>query len=234
MTQHIPTIEQVSDQAVLIRFDNAINEQTADDILWLTTQLKALSSVQDLVPSYTTLLVTFDPDQTQGAYLIDEIKRLILPLSHHHSSTKKEPNTIIIPVYYGDDVGPDLHAVAAHCGLTPDAVIRLHSQQTYRAYAIGFTPGFSFLGNTLPALHIPRKSTPRHKVPKGSVAIAENQTAVYPSVTPGGWQIIGRTPTELINWQSENLGLIATGDHVRFKPISQEEFLAQGGVLDGF
>ena len=234
MTQSHVSLEQVSDQACLIRFGDDINEQTADQILWVTQQLRSLPSVQDLVPSYTTLLVTFDPDRTQGSALHNDINRIISSLSLDSSPRHQDRHTVVIPVYYGHEVGPDLDDVAKHCGLTPDEVIQRHSEQTYRAYATGFAPGFSFLGNTPAELHIPRKSTPRHKVPKGSVAIAENQTAVYPSVTPGGWQILGRTPTELIDWQSDNIGLIATGDQVRFKAISKEEFLALGGVLDGF
>jgi len=94
--------------------------------------------------------------------------------------------------------------------------------------------GFAFLGNTPEALHVPRKTTPRLKVPIGSVAIAERQTAVYPSVTPGGWQILGRTPIALVNWASDSLALINAGDSVRFEPMTKEEFLAQGGNLDGF
>ena len=121
-----------------------------------------------------------------------------------------------------------------HGHLSINGVIKRHNETVYRAYAIGFTPGFAFLGNTPDELHVPRKTTPRLKVPVGSVAIAENQTAVYPSVTPGGWQIIGRTPVNLIDWGSENLALIAMGDAVRFEAISRDEFLVQGGQLDGF
>ncbi len=124
--------------------------------------------------------------------------------------------------------------VAKHCQLSMEEIIKRHSEAVYRAYAIGFTPGFAFLGNTPDELHVPRKTTPRLKVPIGSVAIAENQTAVYPSVTPGGWQIIGRTPINLIDWGSKNLALIAMGDSVRFESISRDEFLVQGGQLDGF
>ncbi|WOD09091.1 carboxyltransferase domain-containing protein [Marinomonas sp. GJ51-6] len=101
--------------------------------------------------------------------------------------------------------------------MSMEEVIKRHSETTYRAYAIGFTPSFAFLGNTPKELHVPRKTTPRLKVPIGSVALAENQTAVYPSVTPGGWQIIGRTPVQLVDWGSENLALIAMGDSVRFE-----------------
>ena len=229
-----PSVEQVNEQAYLLRFGNQINEQTADQILWSSQQLNTLAGVQDLIPSYTTILLTFSIEAKQQSKRLDDIQNILNTSLEQPARASDQRKTIVIPVYYGDEVGPDLNEVAEHCHMTPNEIIHHHSETTYRAYAIGFTPGFSFLGSTPDALHIPRKNTPRHKVPKGSVAIAENQTAVYPSVTPGGWRIIGRTPLELVDWDSEHLGLIATGDSVRFEPISRDEFLAQGGMLDGF
>lgn len=226
-------IEVVSDQACLVHFSEQINEITANAI-WQTTQdIKKLSGIVDLVPSYTTLLVVYDRTKYDHHSIRETIQTIINQFNPNdvqgHSARE-----IVIPVYYDPEVGPDLQDVADHCGLSVDEVIQLHSQTAYRAYAIGFSPGFAFLGNTPKALHMPRKNTPRLKVPLGSVAIAEQQTAVYPSVTPGGWQILGRTPTALVDWQSENLALIEVGDCVRFSPINREEFLAQGGKLDGF
>ncbi|MEO9654019.1 5-oxoprolinase subunit PxpB [Marinomonas sp.] len=229
----MPSIEMVSDHACLLRFSEIINEQVSNQIALVTSYLKVLPGIVDLVPSYTTLLVVFDSDHFDRYAICKTIRDTITEIDPEQS-LQADIREVVIPVYYGTEVGPDLDDVAAHCQLSIEEIIQRHSQTLYRAYAIGFTPGFAFLGNTPDELHVPRKTTPRLKVPTGSVAIAENQTAVYPSVTPGGWQIIGRTPINLIDWGSKNLALIAMGDAVRFEAISRDEFLVLGGQLDGF
>ncbi|RUM48412.1 MAG: allophanate hydrolase subunit 1 [Marinomonas sp.] len=226
-------ISLVSDQACLLQFSNVISDAVADQISLVTTALRELEGIIDLIPSYTTLLVVFDTS-CFDRFAIQKALQGVLASIDWSSAGNRVSQEVVIPVYYGPEVGPDLEDVAKHCQLDTDEVIRLHSTTTYRAYAIGFTPGFAFLGNTPEALHVPRKTTPRLKVPIGSVAIAERQTAVYPSVTPGGWQILGRTPIALVNWASDSLALINAGDSVRFEPMTKEEFLAQGGNLDGF
>ena len=223
----------MSDQACLLQFSNVISDAVADQISLVTTALRELEGIIDLIPSYTTLLVVFDTS-CFDRFAIQKALQGVLVSIDWSSAGNRVSQEVVIPVYYGPEVGPDLEDVAKHCQLDTDEVIRLHSTTTYRAYAIGFTPGFAFLGNTPEALHVPRKTTPRLKVPIGSVAIAERQTAVYPSVTPGGWQILGRTPIALVDWASDSLALINAGDSVRFEPMTKEEFLAQGGNLDGF
>ena len=226
-------INLVSDQACLLQFSSVISDAVADQISLVTTALRELEGIIDLIPSYTTLLVVFDTS-CFDRFAIQKALQGVLDSIDWSSAGNRVSQEVVIPVYYGPEVGPDLEDVAKHCQLDTDEVIRLHSTTTYRAYAIGFTPGFAFLGNTPEALHVPRKTTPRLKVPIGSVAIAERQTAVYPSVTPGGWQILGRTPIALVDWASDSLALINAGDSVRFEPMTKEEFLAQGGNLDGF
>lgn len=227
------SIEMVSDHACLITFSHIISETTADQIRVVTKALRGLSGIVDLIPSYTTLLVVFDTDHFDRFAICSKIRQCVE--QQNFSNIQSEAARVItIPVYYGNEVGPDLADVAEHCQMSIDEVIQQHSQTRYRAYAIGFSPGFAFLGNTPEALHVPRKDTPRLKVPVGSVAIAERQTAVYPSATPGGWQVIGRTPIPLIDWDSESLALIEVGDTVLFEAITREEFLAQGGQLNGF
>lgn len=228
-----PHLDMVSNQACLLTFSQLISEATSNYIAQVTQHLAKLSGIIDLVPSYTTLLVIFDDDHYDRFAIFKTIRQTIEAIDPHDFSLKDQ-REVVIPVYYGKEVGPDIEDVAKHCKLSVDEVIKRHHETSYRAYAIGFTPGFAFLGNTPDELHVPRKTTPRLKVPIGSVALAENQTAVYPSVTPGGWQIIGRTPVNLIDWGSKNLALIAMGDLVRFEPISRDEFLVQGGQLDGF
>ncbi len=230
---NFPHIEMVSNHACLLTFSQVISEATSNYIALVTQKLTGLDGVIDLVPSYTTLLVVFDDDEYDRFAIVKALRQSIEAVDPNDFSLNDQ-REVVIPVYYGKEVGPDLEDVAKHCQLSINEVIKRHSETVYRAYAIGFTPGFAFLGNTPDELHVPRKTTPRLKVPVGSVAIAENQTAVYPSVTPGGWQIIGRTPVNLIDWGSENLALIAMGDAVRFEAISRDEFLVQGGQLDGF
>jgi inhibitor of KinA len=231
--EDFPNIEMVSNQACLLTFSQVISEATSNYIAQVTQHLTKLAGIVDLVPSYTTLLVVFDDDHYDRFAIFKTIRQTIEAIDPNDFSVKDQ-REVVIPVYYGEEVGPDIEDVAKHCHLSIDEIIQRHSETTYRAYAIGFTPGFAFLGNTPDELHVPRKTTPRLKVPIGSVALAENQTAVYPSVTPGGWQIIGRTPVNLIDWGSKNLALIAMGDSVRFEPISRDEFLVLGGQLDGF
>ncbi|MGO2510669.1 5-oxoprolinase subunit PxpB [Marinomonas polaris] len=231
--EDFPNIEMVSNQACLLTFSQVISEATSNYIAQVTQHLVKLAGIVDLVPSYTTLLVVFDDDHYDRFAIFKTIRQTIEAIDPNDFSVKDQ-REVVIPVYYGKEVGPDIEDVASHCKLSIDEVIKRHRETTYRAYAIGFTPGFAFLGNTPDELHVPRKTTPRLKVPVGSVALAENQTAVYPSVTPGGWQIIGRTPVNLIDWGSKNLALIAMGDSVRFEPISRDEFLVLGGQLDGF
>lgn len=228
-----PQIEMVSDHACLLTFAHHISDATADRISLVTKALRDMTGIIDVVPSYTTLLVIFDTDHFDRFKIFKHINEVTASIKPD-SSLKQTSREVIIPVYYDLEVGPDLQEVATYCGLSIDEVIAQHSQPRYRAYAIGFAPGFAFLGNTPEAIRMPRKTTPRLKVPLGSVAIAEQQTAVYPSVTPGGWQILGRTPLQLVDWQSDNLALIEVGDCVRFEPISRDEFLDQGGQLDGF
>ncbi len=228
----IPNIDMVSDHACLLSFSQSISEATSKRIAQLTQHLKSVVGVVDLVPSYTTLLVVFDGDY-YGRMAICKAIHQTIAAANQDDFVLDNLREVVLPVYYAQEVGFDLDCVAEHCQLGVAEVIKLHSERTYRAYAIGFTLGFAFLGITADALHIPRKATPRLKVPAGSVAIAENQSGVYPSATPGGWQIIGRTPVQLVDWDSDNIALIAMGDSVKFEPISRDEFLALGGQLGG-
>jgi len=127
-------------------------------------------------------------------------------------------------VCYGGEFGTDLEEVAAAHGLKPEKVIELHSSETYRAYFLGFAPGFAYLGDVPAAIATPRLSSPRKKVPAGSIGIAGRQTAVYPMTTPGGWRVLGRTPLRVFRADRKPMGLITIGDRVRFRPISGEVF----------
>jgi inhibitor of KinA len=129
-----------------------------------------------------------------------------------------------IPVHYGGDFGPDLEKVAEYLCLTPKEVIQLHCSKPYFIYMIGFMPGFPYMGELPDALVTPRLKTPRLSVPAGSVAIAQKQTGIYPVESPGGWQIIGRSPVQLFDPEKEPPALLRMGDLVQFFPISKKEF----------
>jgi inhibitor of KinA len=136
---------------------------------------------------------------------------------------------VVLPVWYHPSVAPDLEWLAEENGFSVDTVIDLHSDPTYFAYATGFAPGFCYLGTTSPKLAVPRLATPRSEVPAGSVALADQQTAVYPGPSPGGWRLIGSCPLRLFNLKTAPPALLTIGDSVRFEPVSESEFRALGG-----
>ncbi|MGV3465566.1 MAG: 5-oxoprolinase subunit PxpB, partial [Heyndrickxia sp.] len=140
-----------------------------------------------------------------------------------------ESRVVEIPVCYGGDFGPDLETVASMNGLSTEEVIQIHSSAEYTVYMIGFAPGFPYLGGMSEKIATPRLPSPRLKIPERTVGIAGNQTGVYPIETPGGWQLIGRTPIKLFRPQDEVPSLLHAGDKVRFKPISYEEYVEWEG-----
>ena len=135
--------------------------------------------------------------------------------------------TVDIPVCYGGAFGPDLESVAELHGIPADEVVRMHSAATYTVYFLGFVPGFGYLGGLPDALRTPRLSSPRTRVPAGSVGIAGSQAGVYPFSTPGGWRLLGTTPLRMFQKDREGMSLLAIGDEVRFRPISAAEFEAR-------
>lgn len=183
----------------------------------------------DLVPSYASLLVIYDPLRTDH---MSVIKRLhgVLETAERSASTIAG-REVILPVYYSEETGADLERLAEQSGLSIAEVIALHSDTEYRVYAIGFAPGFAYLGHVDPRIAAPRQATPRQKVPRGSVAIADRQTAVYPAESPGGWNLVGNCPQRLFDPQANPTMPVAVGDRVRFEAITRERFLALGGEL---
>ena len=178
-------------------------------------------AIEAVVPAYCTLAIHYDPLATDPETLMHLLRDLE---QHLESAAVPEPAVIDIPVCYGGAFGPDLEAVAAHNHLSSDEVIRLHSHGRYRVYAIGFSPGFCYLGGLDPRLATPRLTTPRLRVAAGSVGIGGDQTGGYPLASPGGWQLIGRTPLSLFVPQRDRPVLYQAGDSIRFRPISAEMF----------
>ena len=182
----------------------------------------------DLVPSYASLLVIFDIDQCD---LFEAKSRLAKALTNLDAVESQAGELIVLPVYYDLECGPDLEGRAERCKFSIDQVIKIHQQQEYRVYAIGFAPGFAYLGEVDERIAAPRLATPRTKVPRGAVAIADRQTAVYPAQSPGGWNLIGLCPTRMFDPEQQPSMPVEVGDRIQFKAIDREEFLALGGEL---
>ena len=185
-------------------------------------------TLTDSVIGYATLTLFFRPLQFQRdrveAWLLEQVD-LTKPDTHYDPSA-----AVILPVLYHPSVAPDLEWLADEKGLSIDDVIALHSETTYFAYATGFAPGFCYLGTLPHQLVTPRLATPRNKVPAGSVAIADLQTAVYPCESPGGWRLIGQCPQPLFDLNNTPANLLSVGDTVRFEPVSEADFYAMGGA----
>lgn len=186
------------------------------------------SDLVDLVPSYASLLIIYNPLTTDHFSVARRVREATARLDTGASGDSRE---VRLPVYYHPEAGADLEALAERAGLSVDEVIAIHSGTEYRVYAIGFAPGFAYLGEVDQRIAAPRLATPRQRVPRGAVAIADRQTAVYPAVSPGGWNLIGRCPTRMFDPDADPTMPVSVGDRVRFEPVDREQFLALGGEL---
>ena len=220
-----PQFQSASDRSLLVQFADSISLDAHRQVTRLLRLLQSepLAGVCNLHPAYCSLLVKFDPLQWRESDLEAILRQYLARLEELPAL---EPSVIEIPACYGGEFGPDLEDVAAHNGITPAQAIELHSSADYVVYFLGFVPGFAYLGGLPSALATPRLAAPRRAVPAGSIAIAGNQTAVYPFSTPGGWRLIGRTPLVMFQPNRENMSLLAIGDHVRFRPIGSADFAA--------
>ncbi len=186
--------------------------------------------VIEYIPAYASVTVFYDilkvSKQAEGQlpydYVCDQLKVLLADVK---VKEQIEPRVVDIPVCYGGEFGPDLEYVAEYNGLSTSKVIELHSNGDYLVYMLGFAPGFPFIGGMDQQIATPRQKSPRLKIPDGTVGIANNQTGVYPIETPGGWQLIGRTPLKLFKPEQSPPTLLQAGDKIKFKPISYDEFL---------
>ncbi|WP_207060781.1 5-oxoprolinase subunit PxpB [Motiliproteus sp. SC1-56] len=226
-------IEALNEESCIVylgeTIDEAVSARVTRAVAAIREELGEL--LVDLVPSYTSILVCYDLTRIDRFGIRTRLRRA-LERGEAAGGAGFEPRTVELPVYYGPEVALDLADICEHAGLSPEEVVRIHSETDYRVYAIGFSPGFAYLGNTDRRIAMSRKSTPRLKVPSGSLGIADTQTAIYPSSTPGGWQVIGRTPLAMVDWSSASLARVQVGDRVRFRPISREEYRELGGRFD--
>lgn len=211
-----PRIEPLGDSAVTITFGEGVSEALSTLVAARASAIAAadIMGVTDVVPSYATVGVFYDPT----AIGFPDVRGRILAAlddAAQAAVSAASPVTHTFPVRYD---GGDLDEVARRTGLSTSEVIRIHSEREYRVYVIGFVPGFAYLGTLDERLALPRRSSPRKRVPPGSVAIADQQTAVYPSPTPGGWHILGTTGATLFDPARERPALLSVGDIVRFEP----------------
>ena len=215
-----PRVVPAGDSAILIELGSEIDPAVNDRVYALAQQIENsdLSGVTELIPTYRSLLVNYDPLVIGFSEMHDALNRVVENQSDGES-TDVEPVVIELPVVYGGDDGPDIENVAEHAGMSAAEVIDIHSSTDYRVYMIGFSPGFPYLGGLDERIATPRLKTPRVLVPAGSVVIAESQTGVYPNASPGGWQLIGRTATRLFDVNSPTPSRITPGSRVRFVPV---------------
>ena len=215
--------------SLIIYFGDIIDEQIALNVKKTCLCLKKLKikGIIEIIPSYTSIFISFDIFKYDFQTLSELIKKSI----NLDSNDEFEEKIVTIDVYYGQDVGLDLYDMSLKTNLSIEKIIEIHSSKFYDVFAIGFLPGFAYLASVDERIALPRLSTPRKQIPKGSVAIADTQTAVYPQSSPGGWNIIGRTAMELFDKKLEKLSPLSVGDKVKFNPISKAEFLSQGGTI---
>ncbi|MDF2626355.1 MAG: putative allophanate hydrolase [Symbiobacteriaceae bacterium] len=226
-----PPVRLVScgDRSLLVYLGDGIDRDVNLRVHALTRVLKAKRhpAVVEVTPSYHCLMVEFDPVRIRPDQLEELVRGALREAAAGEGAAPAR--TVEIPVVYGGEAGPDLGNVAAHTGLTPDEVVQRHAAGLYRVFCLGFSPGFPYLGGLSESLHTPRLAQPRTKVPAGSVAIGGGQTGVYPAESPGGWQLIGRTPVRLFDPHREPPALLEPGDDIRFVPVGSGSFEAVEG-----
>ncbi len=220
-----PRLEVVAIDCLMVRLFDAIDEAHMPWMLAASQRLRTAFGTRlvELVPSYTTLMVQFDCPPAEARGLIVEALRDLRP------DADGSGRQMQIPVWYDASVGPELTALATRCGVSESEIVRRHTGREYQVFALGFAPGFAFMGLVEESLAAPRLATPRKRVAAGSVGIAERQTAAYPALSPGGWNLIGRTPAPLFDRQRDGYSLLQPGDRVRFVAIGRDEFLKLGG-----
>lgn len=222
----------LGDNALMLEVGDVIDEPTHRRVqeAWRVLAAAPLPGVIELVPAYTTVTLFYDPALAVRAgaaehdifeWLVAQVKER---LDHPPKMEKTKGCTVEIPVCYGGEFGPDLGLVAKQAKLSPEEVVKRHAKPEYLVYLVGFAPGFPYLGGLPKELETPRHAKPRMVVPPGSVGIGGAQTGIYPLATPGGWNLIGRTPEKIFRPAEHPPVLLRAGDRVKFKAISPEEF----------
>ena len=231
MNQGDYKISIAGENSLIIYFDDRASDRNSALIAETVNDLKASIGcfIIDLIPSYASLLVIYDSLLTDHYLMKLEIEKSLKKIVSTESSNN---GTLVeLPVYYSPESGPDLQSLSKLVGLSTQEIIELHQSIDYRVYAMGFAPGFAYLGEIDSRIAAPRLQTPRLKVPAGSVAIADRQTAVYPCQSPGGWNLIGLCPETMFDMAKTPPTPIKVGDRVRFQQVTRREYMALGGEI---
>ncbi|WP_026702951.1 5-oxoprolinase subunit PxpB [Salibacterium aidingense] len=216
-------INMLSDRALRVEFGTTISAQTNQWIRAFCWELekKKYGGIKEWVPAYTAVTLYYDPANLS----LQELEQLVYAAcASIENDNMPAPSSVTIPVCYGGEFGPDLEKVAEHNQLTVEQVVWLHTEGEYLIYMMGFMPGFPYLGGLNEKIATPRLATPRSHVPAGSVGIANAQTGIYPLESPGGWNLIGRTPESLFQPEKEDPVILEAGTVLRFKAISKQEY----------
>lgn len=210
------------DTGLVVEFGESVDRALSDRVLTLSESLRAakIAGVVELVPTFRSLLIHYDPLATSGAALESDLRSR---LEHGDTSTRRG-RLWRIPACYDEAYAPDIAEVADRTGLSVAEVAQRHSAVQYHVYMIGFVPGLPYMGDTVPELNLPRRVNPRVRVPPGSIAIAIGQTIIYPVESPGGWHLIGSTPIPLFDPDRLQPALFAPGDGVIFEPLSAADY----------
>jgi len=225
-----PVFKMMGDSAIQIDFGQEIAPEVNARITAFVGLIKEqkIEGIIDMIPAFCTLLVNYDPRIVAYQELLDRLDELSkLDVQVQKASSK----VFEIPVLYDGEGGPDLENVAKLAGLSKEEVIEIHSGSDYLIYMLGFMPGFPYLGGLDERIHTPRLDEPRVKIPSGSVGIGAAQTGLYPLESPGGWQLLGRTPVKTYDPNRETPILFDAGDYIRFVPITEEEYHAIGELV---
>ena len=224
-------IKIASVDSIIIYFNNTISKETSLKVKAVYNLLKSLKNEAfiEIVPSYTSILITYDIFKYDFKTIEKFLKKLLVDIKIEEENNLEITN---VDVYYAEEVGLDLRRVAINAKISIDEVIEIHTSKIYDVFAIGFLPGFAYMASIDERIITARLETPRKKIPKGSVAIADNQTAIYPQDSPGGWNILGKTAFELFDKSLDSLSPLTIESRIKFNAISKEEFLKQGGQIE--
>ena len=211
------------DSAIIVEFGDKVSVEINTRVRSLSLHLEKhpLKGIKETVPTYRSLMIHYDPIKLPLAILQKELEKGIIESAHAPPPRSRK---IIIPVKYGGEYGPDIKDVADYNKISSEEVINVHTSMNYLVYMIGFTPGFPYLGEVPSSIKCPRLTTPRVRVPSGSVGIAGTLTGIYSVESPGGWRLIGRTPLKLFDQESNQPFLLQAGDYIKFRSIDDKEY----------